>query len=214
MLLQLNGTSASYPAIARSGTDINIVLASDGTTKTGLNAGNLTASGTITIGGGATIGAKAGGTIKDFSADVGNGTTVETDLFTFTTVASTLGTNNDKLEAQYAGVFVSSGTATRQLKIYFAGTAIFDSGALTLSLSSTWDIYVEIIRVSSTVVRCSVSMTTQGAALAAYTNYTELTGLTLSSTNILKITGTAAGVGAASDDIIAKLGHIKWMPAA
>ena len=152
--------------------------------------------------------------LADTYANVGNVTTSETDLYSYTTAAGRLANNGDKLEAEYGGSFVSSGTATRQIKIYFGGTAIFDSGALTLSLSSAWTVYVTIIRVSSTVVRYMVSLTTQGAALSAYTAVGELTGLTLANTNILKITGTAAGVGASSNDIVAKLSSISWIPAA
>lgn len=157
---------------------------------------------------------KAKGALFDYSADVGNGTTVETDLYSSSIAANTLFTNNDKLTAFYGGTFVSSGTATRQIKLYFGGTAIFDTGALTLSLSSAWTMYVEIIRVSATVIRYMVSLTTQGASSAAYTACGELTGLTLSNTNTMKITGTAAGVGAASNDIVAKMGSINRIPAA
>ncbi len=155
-----------------------------------------------------------GGTIFDYNTDAGNVTTAETDLYSSTTIASTLAVNKDKLTAEYGGVFVSSGTATRQIKVYFAGTAILDTGALTLSLSSAWTLYVSIIRVSATVVRYSTSLTTQGAALAAYTSCGELTGLTLSNTNILKVTGTAAGVGAATNDIVAKMGYVSISSAA
>lgn len=150
----------------------------------------------------------------DYSADAGNATTVETDLYSSSLSAGRLGVDGDKLDVKYSGVFVSSGTATRQLKVYFGGTVVFDSGALTLSLSSAWVIEVLIIRVSSSIVRCAVSMTTQGAALAAYTAYTEVTGLTLSNAQTIKITGTAAGVGAATNDIVAKLGYVRWMKAA
>lgn len=149
----------------------------------------------------------------DHSADAGNVTTGETDLYSDTTAAAQLFANGQKLEAYYAGVFVSSGTATREVKVYFAGTAILDTGALTLSLSSAWTIFVSIIRVSATVVRYLVTFATEGAALAAYTASGELTGLTLSNTNILKITGQAAGVGAATNDIVAKLGYVEWKPA-
>jgi len=145
--------------------------------------------------------ANVGGAIFNHFVDVGNATTVETDLYSDTIAASVLGTNGDKLEAEYGGVFVSSASATREVKIYFAGTAIFDTGALTLSLSSAWTAYVTLIRVSATVVRYMISFTTEGAALAAYTSVGEVTGLTLTGTNILKITGQAAGVGAASGDI-------------
>jgi hypothetical protein len=165
---------------------------------------------------GLTYGGKLGstGALFDHYTSVGNVTTSETDLYSDSIAADTLANNGDKLEAEYGGVFVSSGTATRQIKIYFGGTAIFDTGALTLSLSSAWTAYVTIIRVSSSVVRYMISLTTEGAALAAYTNVGELTGLTLSNANILKITGQAAGAGAATNDIVAKIGNVILISAA
>lgn len=158
--------------------------------------------------------AQVGGVIFDHYTDVGNVGTGEDDLYSDTLAASILATNGDKIEAEYGGTFVSSATATREVKAYFGGTMIFDTGALTLSLSAAWTMFVTCIRVSSSVVRCMVSFTTEGAALAAYTSYTEVTGLTLTNTQVLKITGEAAGVGAATNDIIAKLGSISWFPAA
>lgn len=144
----------------------------------------------------------------DHFADAGNVTTGETTLYTDTISGGYLSVNGQKIEAQYGGLFVSSATATREIKIYFAGTVIFDSGALTLSISSAWTVYVSIIRVSSTKVRYMVSMTTEGAALAAYTAVGELTGLSFPSDSILKITGQAAGAGAATNDIVAKMGSV------
>lgn len=146
-------------------------------------------------------------------ANAGNVTTGETDLYSDTIPANRLAANDETLEAEYGGVFVSSATATRDIKLYFGGTVFFDSGALTLSLSAAWTIYVSLIRVSATVVRYMVSMTTEGAALAAYTAVGEITGLTLSNTNILKITGQAAGVGAATNDIVAYMSKVVWQPA-
>ena len=154
------------------------------------------------------------GVLFDHFADAGNGTTVETDLYSDTTAAGQFAVNGDKIAAYYGGTFVSSGTATREIKIYFGGTVIFDTGTLTLSLSSQWTAYVDLIRVSGTVIRYMVSLATEGAALSAYTSAGELTGLTLSNTNILKITGQAAGIGAASNDIVAKLGSVKFEAAA
>ena len=144
--------------------------------------------------------------------DGGNVTTAETDLFTYTIAAGKLAANGDRIETQWAGTFVSSGTATRQLRAYFGGTMIFDSGALTVSLAAAWDVYCTITRVSATVIRYAISMTTEGAALAAYTASGEVTGLTLSNTNIVKITGTAAGVGAATNDIVGKMGNVSFYP--
>lgn len=163
-----------------------------------------------------TFGGKLGNTgpLFDHYATVGNVTTGETDLYSDSVAAGTLAANGDKLEIGYGGAFVSSGTATREIKIYFGGTVIFDTGTLTLSLSSAWTAYVEIIRVSASVVRYMVSMTTEGAALAAYTAVGEVTGLTLANANTLKITGQAAGVGAATNDITAQLGYVILITAA
>lgn len=154
-----------------------------------------------------------GGSLFDHNTDAGNGTTVETDLYTNTLVAAALTTNGDKVTAVYSGIFVNS-TSTKQLKVYFGGTAIFDSGALSTAAAGHWEVYVAVIRVSSSVVRCSVSMSASGVGTLAAANYTEVTGLTLANTQVLKITGTAAAVGAATNDIVAKLGIVEFLPAA
>lgn len=156
--------------------------------------------------------AKVGGSLFSYTVDSGNTTTSETDLYSDSIPASTLNTNKDKLEARYGGKMVNSATATRQLRLYFAGSVIFDSGALSLSASSDWDLEVLIIRVSSTVVRYTCKLNLTGASLSAYTSVGELTGLTLSNANTLKITGQAAAVGAATNDIVAKLGDVQWRP--
>lgn len=146
-------------------------------------------------------------------ADANNGTTVETDLYSDTLAAGQLATNGDKLENQYSGVFSGAVSSTQQLKIYFGGTAIFDSGALSIGVATpTWDIYVSVVRVSASVVRCVVQITTASAALAATSQYTEVTGLTLANTQVVKITGTAAGVGGGSNQITAKFGTINYAP--
>lgn len=146
-------------------------------------------------------------------ANAGNTTTTETDIFTYTVAANKLFANGDQVEAMWSGIFVSSGTATRQLRAYFGGTLILDTGALTVSLAASWVVFCNVMRVSATVIRYAVSMTTEGAALAAYTAVGEVTGLTLANTNIIKITGTAAGVGAATNDIVGKVGSVSFCPA-
>lgn len=162
-------------------------------------------------GGGLTVGSFD--TLSASAADSGNTTTAETDIFTYTVPAATLATNNDRIALDASGTFVSSATASRQMRVYFGGTLIFDSGALTINVSgAVWAITCDVTRVSSSVVRCTVDMETEGAALASYTSYTEVTGLTLSSTNIIKVTGTAAGVGAATNDIVCKMGAVEFKP--
>lgn len=151
-----------------------------------------------------------GGKIWNDFVDVGNATTLETDLNSYTLPINSLSNNGETIEAIYSGRFISSGTATRQLKIYFGGGLLFDTGALTLSLSSAWVCYLNIVRVSATVIRYNASLTTQGAALAAYTMSGEITGLDLVNTNIIKITGTSAGVGASTNDIILNTAKGYW----
>lgn len=199
----------------RAGTAINLLI-DQAATAVGVDSFNArTGAVTLTLADVTTaIGFTPPKTLFDHYANVGNSGTSETDLYSDTIAAGQLGANGAKLDAEYGGVFVSSATATRQIKLYFGGTAIFDTGALTLSLSSAWTMYVSIIRVSSSVIRYMVSMTTEGAALAAYTAVGELTGLTLSGTNILKITGQAAGVGAASNDLLGKMATVAYYPAA
>ena len=158
--------------------------------------------------------AKVGGGIFDYFTDSTVGG-AETDIFTNTILANTLGSNADKLSASYAGNFVTVGTEVVQLKVYFAGTAIWDSTGIAVTTGTTsWIVYVEIIRVSSTVIRFNVSLSTTGASGFVYDTCGELTGLTLSSGNILKITGTSSGVGSGSGDIVGKMGYVEFKPAA
>ncbi len=146
--------------------------------------------------------------------DAGNTTTVETDLYSDTVTAGRLGVNDEVIQAQYSGLFVLSATATRTLRVYFGGTAIFDSGALGSLVATYWIANVTIIRVSSTVVRYAVSLVAGAAGIGDGVTVGEVTGLTLSNTNILKIAGQAGGTGAATDDIVAKFGTVDWKAAA
>lgn len=155
----------------------------------------------------------AGGVIADFATDVNNSSTTETDLYTYTTPANTLSNNSEKLQATFAGTF-NDVTATTQLKVYFAGTVIANTGTLTVSATGGWSANILIVRTSATTARTIVNIATPGASTATYTSETDLTSLTLSGTNILKITGQAGGAGGGSSDITAKLGTIMWWGAA
>lgn len=185
-----------------------------GTKLTTAEAGVIEYNGSHLMTNAAALRFPVGGTLFDYFTDAGNGTTVETDLYSSTLAANTFNGNGDKVQANYGGIFVSSGTATRQVKVYFAGTVILDTGALSIPSSASWDIVLTLIRVSSTVVRYTIALQTSGASPYVYNSSGEVTGLTLSNTNILKITGQAAGVGAATNDIVAKLGTVGFAPAA
>jgi hypothetical protein len=155
-----------------------------------------------------------GGPIVDFTTDAGNTGTAETDLYTYTTKTSTLASTGEKLKARFSGNVVGSATASRSIIVYFAGTVIFTTGSITVSSASNFDISVNIIRTGATTARAIVNATIDGVSLTSPITETDLTGLTFTNTNILKITGTSSGTGSASNDIIAKLGDIFWYPAA
>lgn len=166
------------------------------------------------VAGASTTVARIGGSIFEHIADATVGG-AETDIYTNTLTANIFGNNKEKIIAEYGGNFVTVGTELTQLKVYFAGTAIWDSTGLAPATGTTsWRVYVELIRVSSTVVRYTVSLNTTGATGYVYCTVGELTGLTLSGTNILKITGTSSGVGSGSGDIVGKMGYGTWFPAA
>lgn len=162
----------------------------------------------------ATSTANLGGVIFATSTDAGNQTTVETDLVNRTIKSNTFAVTNESVESKYTGTFVSSGTATRQVKVYFGGTTCFDTGAITISSAAVWTLEVELMRSSATAVRCSANLSTTGASLGAYTGYVEVTGLNLAGDNTFRVTGTAAGVGAATNDIVVKMGKTQWLPVA
>lgn len=148
----------------------------------------------------------------DRQTDAGSVGTSETDLYSDSIPANTLGSAGDVL-CGVIGLNLVNSTSTKQVKLYFAGTMIFDSGALTLSASGSMIINFAIQRKDTTTVRYSVWSNTTGASTGTFASVAELGSLTLSNANILKVTGTAAGVGAANNDIVAKHEKTNWMAA-
>ena len=196
--LNFGGTSTSFPAIGISSTTVAVQLA-DGSAGGKLSVGKTQA--------------KVGGTIdQKFSSTGTPASTTETDLHSFTTVASSLGTDGDGFTMTSGGTFAGNASATSQLRVYFGGTQIFASGALTAASAASWHIECMIIRDSSTTVRCVTKFTTASAVSAPLVTQTDVTGLTLSSSNILKVTGQGGGASPASNDIVYKLGRIRFEP--
>lgn len=172
-----------------------------------------TASGALTT---VTIPGGGGGLTSLFNdfADVSNGTTLETDLYTHTLSAGQLTNNGDKLFVQFGGT-ATGNTNRKQIKLYFGGTIVGDSG-LIIPIAATallWDGNFMIMRVSSTVVRVTGSLLFVDTTLVNQSNptkYVEVTGLTLSNTQIVKITGQS---NTASNDVTAKLMNISYLAA-
>lgn len=196
--LQLGGTTTSFPAFGRNGTTIAVQLA-DGTTGGKLSVGATQA--------------KVGGTIDQKFTSTGTpASAVETDLHSFTTVASSLGTDGDGFTLTSGGTFAGNASATSQLRVYFGGTQIFATGALTAAAAGSWAIECEVIRSSATTARCITQFTAPNAVTTPLVTQTDLTGLTLSNSNILKVTGQGGGASPAVNDIVYKLGRIRFEP--
>jgi hypothetical protein len=184
--------------------DADMAFATDTLTVTKVSVKNGASSGV----------AKVGGVIFDHYADTGNVGTGEDDLYSDTLPASTFGANGDKVEARYIIALVSSATATRQVRAYIGGTKVLDSTALTLASGGTAEVKITAIRESSTALRVMAEFIVNGITSQPVITYTNVTGLTLTNTQILKITGEAAGAGAATNDLVAKLSTTIFYPAA
>lgn len=210
------GTSATGAGSAAIGTSAAGVGATTSTANQivlGAPAHTVTIPGKLTTIAGAASGgtqvAKVGGTLFSSFADNGNAAgSVETDLVTNTLVGNTLGVNGDKIIATYCGNTVNNAN-TKQLRVYFGGTLILDTGALNDTGSAPFDVSVEVMRESATVVRCLVRYLSANMSSPIVTNYARVTALTLSASNILKITGTATAL----NDVFVAMSRVQWFPA-
>lgn len=143
-----------------------------------------------------------GGVIADFYTDAGNVGTGETDLYSYTTPANTFANDGEKVTVEY-GVSYVTPTVSKTVKIYFAGTEIYSGGAVTTTYILR-KVTVTIVRLSSSSVR--ITLWDSGSVTNA--KFQDITGLTLSGTNILKVTGTSAA--GATNDIIARFSTVSW----
>jgi hypothetical protein len=153
-----------------------------------------------------------GGKAKEFYLDSGNLTaTGETNLYIFSILAGVLTRNGDTLYFKFTSSIVGAGVPTKREKVYFAGTVIYDSTAQVFAAGDTIIIEGYIIRVSNTVVRCSVSVKLNTGVAINTTAYTEITAINLTTTAYdLKLTGESAGVGSNNNDVVAKLGYVRY----
>ncbi len=152
-------------------------------------------------------------TLFDHFTNVSNVSTGETDLYSDSLPGDTLQFDGDKITASYAVELLSS-ASTKRCRIYFSGTSILDTGALTTSGSATVLISVTIIRDSSNSVRYSALVTIANASPTSAQSVGSLSGLTLTSPITLKLTGQAAGGAAASGDITSKFSTVSIVPSA
>lgn len=164
------------------------------------------------LAGGAAAWLTVGGTIYSTVTTVGNVGTGEDDLIAVTLPANLLNTNHDAVDF-VVSLALSGTTGTRQVRTYFAGTLAYDSRAVTMAVTTTHAVVVmRVVRESSTVVRCHTACDHTIFTLDA-AGYARITGLDLTTTNVIKITGETAGGAPATDDVQATAGRIEFLPA-
>lgn len=188
------------------------VIYTSSQTVIGSTSTTLSVPNTLTIFTSSNSSQSVGGSIfQNFVSSSNNGTT-ETDLYSNPISSNTLISSGDRIEAWDAGSFLGSATATRQIKVYIGTTVVFDSGALAITSSGDWKLERNLIRSSANEVRSIVTMNTAGASTAVYASYANVGGLAFTGNITFKITGTAAGAGAATGDIQSKLGGGNYFP--
>ena len=147
-------------------------------------------------------------TIATYLTDVNNSGTSETDLYNTTVGANKLISNGQSIH--FVGTVAENDiTATTQIRVYFAGTEIANTGGISISGTGYLKISGEIIRTTSTTARASFKVEGNGLT-TDYVNEFDLTGLDFTTTNVFKVTGTAGGGGGGSNDITAKLGKLTF----
>lgn len=142
----------------------------------------------------------------------GTSSVAETDLYSDTLAAGQLAANGDTIYVDFTTQY-APGAATRRVRLYFGGTVIYDSTAIAGPGNSTLTGRATIVREDASTVRCSVQIVVSAAGYSTSTvaSYTSITGLTLSNTQIVKLTGQSSVVTA--DNITAVSEVVSYLPA-
>lgn len=184
--------------------------ATGGTTNWGLMVadGNAQFNGTAEVKAGSSIVyPKIGGSLYNNTTTANNSSTTETDLWSQSIAANALGTNGDSLHFLYTGTIQTS-LNTKQLRVKFGATTIFDSTAQNPAVATDWIIEGWIWRTGATTQKSCVKLTTTGGDLFTFADYATAAE-TLSGAVTLVVTGQ----GAANNQITFEAGKIYYEPA-
>lgn len=147
-------------------------------------------------------------TYRNSSSQTGNVGTGDDTLRTHTIAAGKLATDLDTIEFYAAGTFATS-INNKRIRVKFGATTIFDTGALAITASSSWELEGHIMRTGAATQKCAVKLNTSSAALAAYAQYATAAE-TLSGAVDLLITGEATD----NNDVVCEMSKVFYAPAA
>lgn len=150
-----------------------------------------------------------GGVLETNITPVGNVTTGEDDLMTYTLPANVLGTNGDSVEINTWGTFADNANV-KDVRVYFGATPIlFSINGSAGGGTTTWQVKVIITRTGAATQTMQATLYGNSNIIpqAVYINNVA-PAETLSSAVVIKLTGEAT----ATDDITQNNMIIKWNP--
>lgn len=147
-------------------------------------------------------------TISSNTTNIGNVGTGEDDLMTYSVPANTLNTNGHAITFKATGTIANNANA-KQVKVYFGSDQIFATGALPTSVASEFVITGEIIRTGAATQKASVEIRYEGGSYSGPACDLTSPTRTLSSANILKLTGEAVS----NNDIVQNSMRVRFEPA-
>ena len=138
---------------------------------------------------------------------VGNVTTGEDDLQSYTVPAATLAATGDHLTFTAAGTFAATAN-NKRIRVKYGASTLYDTGALAITAASDWSLDATIIRTGAATQKCVVRFVASDAGVADSTDYSTAAE-TLSGTVVLKLTGEAT----ATDDVVEEMSTVRFVPA-
>lgn len=209
-----NGNVDFTPLVSPTGTGAAVLAASPTiTTPTIADFTNATHNHSNAAGGGTIAFSVLTGAPIALAFDAtttGNTAATETDIRTTTLAAGQLSADGQSVRFDAAGSFAATISTNKRLIAYIAGTPVLDSGSLAITSANTWRLTSNCYRDSATSLKCSTILSSSATgALTALSQYVAVTGLTLSNTQIYKITGN----GTLANDVTAEVWKVAFDPA-
>lgn len=135
--------------------------------------------------------------------DKNNSGTTETTLDSTGMPAYFLDSAGQTMAFDFSGKFNNT-IGSKNVKVYFNGTAILDIGTVTITGTGTWIASGYIKRTGATTARATTYLLFPFSTIMTYTAETDLTGITFTSAVPFKLTATS---GNGSSDITEKDGR-------
>lgn len=151
---------------------------------------------------------KTGGASYQNFTQTGNTAATETDCFSHSVAANTLGSDGDTLNFSACGTFAATASTDKRIRVKFGATTIYDSGTLAITTANNWSLSGMIIRTGATTQKCFVSITSSSSVLTGSNSYSTAAE-TLSGAVTFKLTiqGTNAS------DVVGEFFKENWISA-